>query len=179
MGPRYTSCPFFAECFFPPLSAELTKTDKSGNNLILQEKNGKRRTETEENGWRIIFFICISIYYDKTMAQFCAILKFQYVTRMKNCVILRFHIVNKKSPFNEMCSMAGRAGRNLPVFLRTLKNHFDAGNLTWQDAIVLFLPRSVPHSPSALYGSTTSPESMRVAPGPRGLFFWRLDWNCR
>lgn len=57
--------PFFTECFFPPLSAELTKTDKSGKNMILQEKNGKRRTETEENGWRRIFFIYISSCYGK------------------------------------------------------------------------------------------------------------------
>lgn len=33
------------------------------------------------------------------------------------------------------------------------------------------------YSPSTLYGSTTSPESMRVAPCPRGLFFWRLDFK--
>jgi hypothetical protein len=33
--------------------------------MILQEKNGKRRTETEENGWRRIFFIYISSCYGK------------------------------------------------------------------------------------------------------------------
>lgn len=65
VGPRYISCPFFTECFFPPLSAELTKTDKSVKNMILQEKNGKRRTETEENGWKRQFFIYISLCYDK------------------------------------------------------------------------------------------------------------------
>lgn len=84
------------------------------------EKEGQKRKKTDGEEYFLFVFQYVMI---KIMAQFCAIQKFQYVTRMKNCVILRFHIVNKKSPFNEMCSMAGRAGRNLPVFLRTLKNH--------------------------------------------------------
>lgn len=52
-----------------------------------------------------------------------------------------------------MCSMAGRAGRNLPVFAEAENREpfpkrkdfgFDAGKLTWQDAVVLLLlPRSV------------------------------------
>lgn len=128
----------------------------------------------------------------KTTAQFWAIQKFQHVTRMKNCVIRKFRIVKKKSPFNEMCSMAGRAGRNLPVFLRRLKteNHsrsertsaLTPGN--WRGR----MPSSCSSSPVLCRYSPNTVESRDYAQSPWGyrhlmdFLFWRLDfrgWNCR